>query len=92
MLAAGLVSLCFPLAVGANEAHMRLSELPDKERNAMFAAVLADKCGAVTRTFFQGFDKKRTAYWSVACGKKRAYMISIENDAMGPTKILDSRC
>ncbi len=89
LLLVGLIGFSFSLVVGANEAHKQLVKLPNKERNAMFGKLLADKgCGTVTRTFFQGFDDKRTAYWNAACKNGDAYMVGIGNDAGGSTKIL----
>ncbi len=75
----------------ANKAHNMIEKMSDKDRNNTFTTFLknsGEDCGAVTRNFFQGFDKGRNAYWNVACSNKKSYLISINNDSVGSTKIM----
>jgi hypothetical protein len=78
--------------VSANEAHNMLSKLSDTERNSTFTKFLKqsnENCDAVIKNFFQGFDNERAAYWNVACRNKKTFVVSIMNDKVGSTKIMD---
>lgn len=46
-------------------------------------------CPSVTRTMYQGQDKKGNALWSAACSNGKSYVVMIYNDAEGSTKALD---
>jgi len=91
-LAAALIVFSVPVAALANKAHGMIERIPDKDRNATFTAFLknsGEDCGSIIRNFFQGFDKKMNAFWNVACSNKKSYVIMINNDAVGSTKIMN---
>ena len=78
----------------ANPAQDRLSAMSEGDRQSTFAKFLAnsgERCGNVTRTFYQGNDSGGNAFWNVACGKADAYVIQIKNDSVGSTQILSCR-
>lgn len=92
VLAATLVAFSFPGTALANEAHGMIEKMPDKDRNTTFTDFLkksGEDCDSVTRNFFQGFDKYKNAFWNVACSNKKSYVIMINNDAVGSTKIMN---
>ena len=75
----------------ANQAHTILSKLSDPEKNATLTKFMKqsdEDCDTVVKNFFQGFDKDRNAYWNVACKNKKSFVIMIENDSAGSTKIM----
>ena len=91
-IAAMIIVLLFPTLSLANDIHNLISNKSATERSAFFKKFLTasgESCDRVTKTFFQGFDKEKTAYWNVACSNNRAYSISIKNDAQGTTGIMD---
>ena len=67
-------------------------KMSEAERSAMLEKYLHqtdEKCDKVTRTFFQGVQKDTgAAFWNVGCRDKNAYVIMINNDAGGTTKVL----
>jgi len=78
--------------VSANKAHHILSDKTNQERNEALTVLLIqskEDCDAVMRNFFQGFEPDGGAFWNVACGNGRSYIILIENDARGSTRIMD---
>lgn len=80
-------------ATSANETHDRLSKLSTKDRNDFFTIFMRksnEDCGIVIKSFFQGFSKTSgSAFWNVACTNKKTFVIMINNDATGSTKILE---
>lgn len=75
----------------ANKAHGVIEEMSDRDRNATFTRFLkqsGEDCNSVIQNFFQGFDKNRNAFWNVACRNKNSYVIMINNDSVGSTKIM----
>jgi hypothetical protein len=53
-----------------NAAHDALVALPDGRKTAMLASVVnssGESCPTGTRTFFQGLDPSRNAFWNVRC-------------------------
>jgi hypothetical protein len=86
-----VVVFSIPAIALANKAHDMIEKMPDKDRNTTFTAFLknsGEDCGAVTKNFFQGFDKSRNAFWNVSCSNKKSYAIMINNDSVGSTKIM----
>lgn len=76
----------------ANEGHNRLMQMSPYKRSQTLANLLAASgkdCGQATRSFFQGFDKDKAAYWNVECSKGTAYNIQIIDDNRGSTRILE---
>lgn len=91
LVAAVLVVFSNPGVALANKAHGMIEKMPNNDRNTTFTAFLknsGEDCGTVTRNFFQGFDKSRNAFWNVACSNKKSYVIMINNDSAGSTKIM----
>ena len=85
------LSLC-PDDVEANKAHQILTDKTNQERNEALTVLLNQSkkdCDVVVKTFFQGFEPEGGAFWSVACGNGHSYMILIENDARGSTRVMD---
>ena len=77
-----------------NRAHDALASLSEAERVEFFTKQFAgsgDPCGRVERTFYQGSDKANAALWNVGCSHGRSYMITIQNDTNGSSKILDCK-
>ena len=76
----------------ANTGHGMLLAAPEAKRQTAFANLLVasgEKCPSVTRTFFQGSDKKQNAFWNVQCSNGKAFQILLLNDAKGSTRLLD---
>lgn len=75
-----------------NPTHDTVTGLPEDARRQLFANVLrstADPCGSITRTFYQGMEKKaKTAFWNIACSNGQSYAISVYADQGGSTKVL----
>ncbi len=67
----------------ANEAHNLLMQMSPHKRSQTLAHLLATSgkdSGQAIRSFFQGFDKDKAAYWNVECSKGAAYNIQIIDD------------
>jgi hypothetical protein len=91
LAAAALVVFSIPDLALANKAHGMIEKMSNSDRNTTFTAFLKNSgvdCGSVTRNFFQGFDKSRNAFWNVACSNKKSYIIMINNDSVGSTRIM----
>jgi mitochondrial fission protein ELM1 len=77
----------------ANQAHDIISTMQEAKRNetlSRFMSKSGESC-KVTQSFFQGVDSKKSAFWNVACTSKKAYVIMMNNDSSGSTKILDCK-
>jgi hypothetical protein len=83
-----------PLVSGlafANEAHEIFERMTDAKRNTVFALYLqksGEDCRRVTKNFLQGVDQKGNAFWNVACSNNKSFVVQINNDAVGSTRIL----
>jgi len=76
-------------SVQANEAQKRIQKMSEKDRRALFTFTMKDeKCGTVTRTFYQG-AVSGDAFWNVTCTNGRSYVVEVMDDAEGSTKILE---
>jgi hypothetical protein len=87
-----LLLLLLPVSVWGNATHAALMKLSPTDREAMLTTFMrssGEKCALVTRTFFQGFDSRRNAYWNVRCSDGGAFVIQINSDAQGSTRILE---
>ncbi len=73
----------------ANLIHDRLMASSEKERNEKLSYAVQDEGCRVTRSFFQGLDKSRNAFWNVACSNGKKLVIMIKNDRQGSTKVLE---
>jgi hypothetical protein len=78
-----------------NPSQARILKLSGADRAKLFTTFLADRrepCpGGVIRTFLQGMDQKKNAYWDVACQNNMMYSISVSADAAGTTKVMECR-
>ena len=91
LAATAFVAFSIPSLTLANKAHGMIEKMSDKDKNNTFTTFLknsGEDCGSVTRNFFQGFDKSRNAFWNVSCINKKSYVIMINNDSVGSTKIM----
>ena len=92
VLAAAAISVAFAMNARANPAHERLSSMSEQERRSALAAFLVksgEKCPVVTKTFYQGSDKKGSAMWNAACTGGGSFVIQVNNDSKGSTRILN---
>ena len=89
-----LAILLAPELLLANEAHDLLVGMSGEKKATALAYIVqssGEKCGHVTRTFYQGADKKGNAIWNAACSNGRSYSVMIYNDANGSTGALDCK-
>ena len=88
-----LMGLCFNAEdIWANTAHEILFDKSNGERNETLTVLLIqskEDCDIVVRNFFQGFEPEGGAFWNVTCENGKSYMILIENDARGSTRVMD---
>ena len=78
----------------ANKAHDILLDKTDEERNETLTVLLyesREKCDVVVKNFFQGFEPEGGAFWNVKCQNGKSYMILIENDDRGSTRVMDCK-
>ena len=89
-----VASSSWPYVVSANVAHDQLASMSNQQRQKVLASFLAnsgERCASVTKTFYQGSDKKGNAYWNAACSGGDAFVIQINSDATGSTRILSCK-
>jgi len=78
-----------PSASTGNRANDGLLALSDSDRNNLFTRYMSgQKCGRVTRNFYQGINKGE-AFWSVECSDGSQYGVLVKPDANGSTRIMD---
>ena len=80
-----------PVPSSGNPAHEQLMRASENSRNITFAAMMmasGEHCGAVTRTFFQGFAGE-DAIWNITCTDGRSWGVTVKGDTEGSTRILD---
>ena len=90
----GAIAIFLALAASANPAHDQLSAMSEQQRQSVLAAFLVksgERCSSVTKTFYQGSDKKGNAFWNAACAKGDSFVIQVNNDATGSTRILSCK-
>ncbi|MFZ2627533.1 MAG: hypothetical protein WAX67_01475 [Rugosibacter sp.] len=88
------IALFLALAAHANPAHDQLSSMSEQQRQsvlAMFLVKSGEQCSSVTKTFYQGSDKKGNAFWNAACTGGTSFVIQVNNDATGSTRILSCK-
>ncbi len=89
------VLMGLPLFAGlvyANKAHQMLSDQTNSERNETLTALLTKSkqdCDVVVRNFFQGLEPEGGGLWNVMCDNGNSYILLIENDDLGSTRIMD---
>ena len=67
----------------ANQWHDKLTKLSTKERNALLTKAVnaSDQgCDMTIKSFFQGFDDEKKAYWNVECRDKKTYLIRVTDE------------
>jgi len=87
----GSIALISSLVANANPAHEQLSSMSESQRKSALAGLLVrsgERCSSVSRTFYQGSDKIGNAFWNAACVGGDSFVIQINNDASGSTRIL----
>lgn len=75
----------------ANPAHDQISKFSETERRKVFTGYMeksGENCN-VTRTFFQGQSGGGDAFWNVRCSNGKSWVIQINNDSKGSTRILE---
>ncbi|HEV8676020.1 MAG TPA: hypothetical protein VGX21_18445 [Methylomirabilota bacterium] len=74
----------------ANDAHEQLRKLPAATRTHALAttATSAGFACAGASSEYKGMDKDRRAYWRVDCSNGQSYMVSIDDDKAGSTKVV----
>jgi hypothetical protein len=80
-----------PLGAHANPAHKTFMGLDDAKRNALLASVITasgESCRAVSRNFYQGSDKNGNAFWNAECSNGASFLVMVNNDAAGSTKVM----
>lgn len=78
----------------ANPAHDMISAASETKRQQALAGLLSgsgEKCGAVDRTFYQGSDKSGNAFWNASCRGGKSFLIQVNNDRQGSTRILECK-
>jgi len=78
-------------SLAASPAHDRISKLPESKRNQVLTELMArfgESC-EVTKSFFQGLDESKSAYWNVVCSNKNAYAIMMNDD--GSNRVLECK-
>jgi hypothetical protein len=91
LLTIAVLGLTATNASFANPAHEQLMRMSGTERNAALTNFLkssGEKCDSVTRSFFQGSDRRGNAFWNAACRNGQAFVIQVNNDAVGSTRIM----
>lgn len=66
--------------------------MPEAQQQKYFALYLTqsnENCPDVSKAFYQGSDKKGAAFWNIQCTPGKSYVIKMENDAAGSSRILD---
>jgi flagellar basal body rod protein FlgG len=88
------IAFFFTSVAYANVAHDQLSSMSEKQRQSVLATFLVksgEKCSAVAKTFYQGSDKRGNAFWNAACTGGASFVIQVNNDATGSTRILSCK-
>lgn len=78
----------------ANPAHDMISAASEAKRQQALAGLLSkngERCSAVDRTFYQGSDKSGNAFWNASCRGGKSFLIQVNNDSQGSTRILDCK-
>lgn len=91
---AAVVLSALPLMAHANPGQDKLMELAEPERKALFASLLqrsGESCRSASRTFLQGSDREGNAFWNVDCGGGHSYVIQLNNDPRGSTRVLSCK-
>ncbi|KLN53544.1 hypothetical protein [Variovorax paradoxus] len=91
---AGLTMTVAAPTLRANPAHDQLAGMSITQRASALASLLRasdETCPSAKRTFYQGSDNNGNAFWNVECSGGSAYVIQVNNDARGSTRILSCK-
>lgn len=86
------LALLTPILVWANPAHEQLMAKDYVERRAYLTHVLqvsGEACDLATRAKHTLKDENGAAYWAVECRDGNSYLIRIDNDSEGSTRIVN---
>lgn len=75
----------------ANETHNRLMQMPEASQTTALAAVVRSSGSACTGrgNEFKGVERTSgKAFWRVDCREGSSYMVQINNDSGGSTRVL----
>lgn len=87
----GCAALSGLSATYANPAHDQVEAMSESQRRTTFATLLTksgEHCPRVSRSFYQGQDKQGNAFWNLACDGGDSYLVQVNNDAKGSTRVL----
>jgi hypothetical protein len=90
----GIATIVATTTLRANPAHTQITGMSVSQRAATLASLLRasdERCTSAKRTFHQGSDNKGNAFWNVECSDGSAYVVQINNDARGSTRILNCK-
>lgn len=76
----------------ANRAHDLMMGMSDTEQNramAQFMTASGERCGRVTRTFYQGSTPTGQAIWNIRCTRTGDWSVMIEPDVTGSTTVTE---
>lgn len=93
-LVSGTIALFVAFAANANPAHQKLPSMSEQQRQsvlAMFLVKSGEPCSNVTRSLYQGSDKKGNAFWNAACAGGASFLIQVNNGSAGSTRILNCK-
>jgi len=91
---AGLAMMVAVPTLRANPAHDQLAGMSIPKRASALASLLRasdERCTSAKRTFYQGSDNKGNAFWNVECSEGSAYLVQVNNDTRGSTRILSCK-
>ena len=78
-----------PASMGTgNPAHDVLTQLSEVDVNRRLARLLANEpCDGVDKSYYQGMDSQKVAFWNARCSSGRSYAITLKPD--GSSRTLD---
>lgn len=83
------VASASPSMSTGNEANDRMLALPESEQASNLGKVVNEGCVG-KRAFYMGTSPTdHSAFWSVGCKNGKKYLVQIEADATGSTKVLE---
>jgi hypothetical protein len=80
------------LAMPNNPVQEQLLKLNSAQRNIAWTKMFhsrTERCGRVTRTYFQMQDDRGRAYWGIGCSTGRSYFVTINPDKDGSLGMAD---
>jgi hypothetical protein len=74
-----------------NPAQRRLARMSDADRNLHWQAYMVksgEKCGKVTRSFYQGSTESGQIIWNIQCSASGDWQLMVEPNSAGSTKMM----